>query len=280
MTQNLPLDYEDPVHEGFFDPIQELLGASAPSLNITVQNSTTLQIVVTGENDQQAVAVQGRYRYRSAAGTTTAALPGGLADGIHDVYVTASDNDFTGGLGDIDAATVYTFGLEIKQTATTPSTTLYRKVGEVQVASSAIVGFWQTVGQRAIGGQQVFARAEHASQSAVIARAAATPTVDIARVENSSGTALFAIDKDGKLRLGTPTIENASGSVLTLTGALKLSSYFAANGKTPAAAPVFTPTNVSADSSFDANSLTLHELADVVGTMIAKLVDIGLFASS
>lgn len=41
--------------------------------------------------------------------------------------------------------------------------------------------------------------------------------------------------------------------------------------------PTYTPTNVTTDRSYDANSTTLDEIADVVGTMIGDLQTIGLF---
>jgi hypothetical protein len=44
----------------------------------------------------------------------------------------------------------------------------------------------------------------------------------------------------------------------------------------PAASATYTPTNVSTDRSFDADSTTLAELADVVGTIIADLQASGL----
>ncbi len=42
--------------------------------------------------------------------------------------------------------------------------------------------------------------------------------------------------------------------------------------------PTYTPTNVITDRAFDADSTTLAELADVVGTMIADMQAIGLFS--
>jgi hypothetical protein len=38
----------------------------------------------------------------------------------------------------------------------------------------------------------------------------------------------------------------------------------------------YTPTNVTTDRSFDANSTTLDEIADVLGTLIADLQTMGL----
>jgi hypothetical protein len=61
----------------------------------------------------------------------------------------------------------------------------------------------------------------------------------------------------------------ASGSVAKL-------GFF---GVTPAVRPsAYTPTNVSADRSFDANSTSMDELADVLGTLIADLQTLGLVA--
>jgi hypothetical protein len=39
----------------------------------------------------------------------------------------------------------------------------------------------------------------------------------------------------------------------------------------------YTPSNVSTDRSFDANSTTLDEIADVLGTVIADLQTLGIF---
>ena len=48
-------------------------------------------------------------------------------------------------------------------------------------------------------------------------------------------------------------------------------------GTSPAAqASAYTPTNVSTDRSYDANSTTLDEIADVLGTLIADLQSYGL----
>lgn len=48
-------------------------------------------------------------------------------------------------------------------------------------------------------------------------------------------------------------------------------------GQTPAVQPAaYTPTNVTPDRSFDANTVLIAELADVVGTLIADLQTLGL----
>lgn len=151
MTQHIELDYADPVHEGFFDPIQELLGTHAGNFRITVKNETTLQIAAGTDNDQVTIAINGKYRWRTTA--TTAALPGGLSNGEHPVFVTGSPNNFGGPLGDPDETTDYTFGLQIKKTGETPGTALYRLVGYVTVASSKITAFRQVVSS--VSGPQI-----------------------------------------------------------------------------------------------------------------------------
>jgi hypothetical protein len=55
-------------------------------------------------------------------------------------------------------------------------------------------------------------------------------------------------------------------------------TLWSVHGATPVAqSAAYTPTNVSTDRAFDANSTTLAELADVVGTMIADIQATGLF---
>ena len=149
MTQNWDLNYGNVVHEGFFDPIQELLGASVPSLRIFVLNATTLRIAAGTGNDQVAVAIEGRHRWITS--TVNASLPGGLVNGVGDVFVTASDNLYDGAVGDPDINTIYTFGMEIIAAGGTPATALYRKVGEVDVSSSAIIAYRSLAGSRPSG---------------------------------------------------------------------------------------------------------------------------------
>lgn len=152
MTQHIELDYSDPVHEGFFDAIQELLGAYAPTnFKIERVNATTIKVVASTDNGQVGMAINGKYRWRTTE--TTAALPGGLPDGEHPIFVTASANSFGGPLGDPDEATDYKFGLQIKKSGETPATAHYREVGKVTVASGAITGLRQLVAS--VSGAQI-----------------------------------------------------------------------------------------------------------------------------
>jgi hypothetical protein len=142
MTQHINLKHGDILHAGFTAPIQELLSGAAPNFRVLILNNTTLKITAGEGDDQQSIAIDGRYRYRTTE--TTAVLPGGLANGEHPVFVTASDNDFTGGIEEPDK-TVHTFSLQIKKTGETPSTAIYRLIGYVIVASEKIAAFRQVV---------------------------------------------------------------------------------------------------------------------------------------
>lgn len=144
MTQNIALKHEDILHAGFTGAIQELLSGATPQFYLVFANSTTLKIVPGAGDKQQSISIQGRYRFRTTE--TTAALPGATPDGTHPVFVTASDNDYSGPTNEPDKPTVYTFGLEIKKSGETPGTALYRQVGSVIVVSGAITGFEQTAG--------------------------------------------------------------------------------------------------------------------------------------
>lgn len=185
MTQHIPLDHGDPVSEAFFDAIQELLGAAAPALSITVTSATVLTLAASAENGQASVAIQGRYRWRTS--NTTATLPGGLSDGWHPVFVTGSDNDFSGSTEDPDSPTDYSFGLQILASGNTPATEIYRQIGVVEVTSGAITSYRQTVGGGRIDGQPVDATADHASQVPLRGRAASGQTANLLELINESG---------------------------------------------------------------------------------------------
>lgn len=150
MTQQISLKHGDILHAGFTGPIQELLSAATANFRIIVLNNTTLQITAGTDDLQRGIAIKGRYRFRSTE--TTAVIPGGLANGEHPVFVTASDNNFTGPIEEPDI-TVHTFGLEIKKAGETPSTAIYREVGKITVAGGVIASFRQTVGS--VAGPQI-----------------------------------------------------------------------------------------------------------------------------
>lgn len=142
MTQHIELKHGQILHAGFTAPIQELLSAAVVNFRLVRVNSSTVAVPASAGAGQVGIAVGGKYRWRSSE--ITAALPGGLPNGEHPIFVTASDNDFGGPTEDPDK-TVHTFGLEVKKAGETPSTALYREVGKVTIAAAAIAGIRQTV---------------------------------------------------------------------------------------------------------------------------------------
>lgn len=381
MTQHFPLNYTNVVHEGFFDPIQELLGTYT-GLRIYVVNGTTLGITAGTGNSQVAVTINSSdatlagFRYISS--NITASLPGGLTDGTGSVYVTASQNSFNlAAPSDPDSATDYTFALSILASGT-PSTNLYRKVGEVDVVSSAITAFRPMGGPRTTSEFPLVATADNASQAGLTVKAASSQSANIVNVLNSSGTSLVTVTSTGKLvaattdgveisgaggndtlnlsdttsgtgitiggdvtvyreganelrtddevvskrtatqpafstQVGTETYRRLSiaangeitigtgsaaadlrlrrsttktlaiddgssgAAAVSITGTLATSGNVGFNGQAAAAQPDYTVTNGTTDRTFNANSTTIDELADVVATVIADLTSIGLF---
>lgn len=103
--------------------------------------------------------------------------------------------------------------------------------------------------------------------------------------DSDAGTALFLLQGTSAVKMsfatynsqpinfwigGTKRLDVTSSGV-QLTGSL---GFF---GTTPAAQPsAYTPSNVTTDRSYNANSTTLDEVADVLGTLIADLQSVGL----
>jgi len=150
VTQHLELKHGQILHEGFTAPMQELNSAAAVNFRLSVVNSTTIKVAAGTGNDQVGLAIEGQYRWRSTE--TTATLPGGLSNGEHPVYVTASANDFSGPIATPDN-TVHTFGLQVRKSGEPPTTDLYRLVGYVTIASNAITALRQVVGS--VSGAQI-----------------------------------------------------------------------------------------------------------------------------
>ena len=73
---------------------------------------------------------------------------------------------------------------------------------------------------------------------------------------------------------GNYFIHQSGSTASVLGGALTIAGTLAVG--TPQA---YTPTNVTPDRAYDANSTTTEELADVLGTLIADLKTIGLLIS-
>lgn len=202
MAENISLPAGALAISPFFAAIQEMLGASAPSLNIVVLNGTTIKVACSALDGQQTASIEGRYRYRTT--DLTAAHPGG-ASGTHNIFITASDNSFSGS-PTVDA-TVYDFGLTIL-TSGSPGTALYRKVGEVDWDGTKIIGIRQLAGNRRDDAPLV-PTAPIAGLTPVRVRGAASQSAALQTWETSGGTTLAKVNADG-------TIEGPAGFVLAV----------------------------------------------------------------
>lgn len=86
------------------------------------------------------------------------------------------------------------------------------------------------------------------------------------RDSDNDATVLFGHDgTDFNMTFANTTDWNIGSVVVKMAGTLEVG--------TP---QTYSPTNVSADRAYDANSTTTEELADVLGTLIADLQTIGL----
>lgn len=230
MTQHFPLDYGDVVHQGFFDPIQELLGASLPSLRIEVGNSSTLTISAGTGNDQVTAALTNSTGtvagFRWITSSINATLPGALTNGTGSVYITASDNDFSGSVSAPDAGTDYSFAMEIKASGT-PTTDLWRKVGEVDVSGGAITAFRPMGGPRVTSEFTLAARPDTATQPGLLITGRASQSGDLIQVRDSSGTMIHSVSPAGNI---TGTGDLTIGGDLRLTGATQANLTLVSDG--------------------------------------------------
>jgi len=209
MTQNVALAAGNRAVTPFFTAIQELLGAGAPAFRLLVLNDTTIRCVAGTVNDQQTIAVQGKYRFRTT--NADAAHPGGAA-GTHSVYVTASDNSYSG-TPTVDA-TVYDFGLTIL-TSGTPGTALYRKVGEVDWDGTKITALRMWTGTR-YDGDPGFHIAPTAAHVPLKVRGAASQSGALAEFQSNTGTVLASISAAGGATFSA--LINAASAGISING--------------------------------------------------------------
>jgi microcystin-dependent protein len=133
VTQHRNLDYGQRLPEALLDAFQEYISTLLVNLRLTI--SGTVLIIPAGPgNAQVGAGINGRWRWNTS--DVSAAHPAGAA-GQYDVFLTATDNSFTGGTPETDN-TVYTFGMQILAQGSTPGTPLYRKVAETTWNGSAI----------------------------------------------------------------------------------------------------------------------------------------------
>lgn len=113
--------------------------------------------------------------------------------------------------------------------------------------------------------------------------------VDNDTVDGTVGTLVMGVGVGSFYGGVSPTFAGYSGTLVPILGekAALISYDNATSGLTATTvqtaideiaddSDVYTPTNVSADRSYDANSTTLDEIADVLGTLIADLQDRGI----
>lgn len=109
--------------------------------------------------------------------------------------------------------------------------------------------------------------------------AAATTTGKGGSVDIVGGAGVGTTQDGGDINIyaGAKTAGGNEGAVYVAASSNNRLSFF---NKTPAVARVaaYSPSSVTTDRSFDANSTTLDELADVLGTLITDLQSYGLLA--
>ena len=215
MTQNATLNAGQRAVEPFFDAIQEQLGASGPSFYLVIVSDTLIRVPAGTENDQATIAIQGRYRWitNNTAGRGEATHPGG-ASGTYDVWVTATENSWTGS-PTVDS-TDYNFGLVIRASGSPPTATLMRKVGEVDWDGTRITALRQLVGARRDGGP-AFLAAPHTQVTPLRVKAAASQVAALAIFQNSAGTAVLTVGSAGAIT-STAGITDSSTTGLVLSG--------------------------------------------------------------
>ncbi len=100
------------------------------------------------------------------------------------------------------------------------------------------------------------------------------PSAGVARIIGVGGTFNEGLDFDFDGASNVVAVTSSTGAGLQI-GTTTLGFY----GATPVVqSPAYTPTNVVADRTYDANATNVDELADVLGTLIADLQATGLIA--
>lgn len=148
MTQHRNFATNDVFPAGFLDALEQFLGTHASNFQLVRANATTIALKDEVGNDpgsdntQVSIAIQGRWRFIAAA--LNAAVPGGLAAGIHNIWVGSPDNN----PAQEDAGTFdYSFSLILLDALATPTTAIYRKVGTFWWDGAQIISVHQTVGR-------------------------------------------------------------------------------------------------------------------------------------
>jgi hypothetical protein len=141
VAQHIPLDFEDPVPEEFFDAIQEMLSGIAVNFLLRQVSPTIIKVVAGAGHDQVSLSIGGAYRFITA--DAQVAHPGG-AGGIYSVWATSLANQAPPAAG--PAGGDHTFGLAITSGAAPAGAGISRQVGRLVWNGSAILQVITTVG--------------------------------------------------------------------------------------------------------------------------------------
>ena len=287
------------ITEDWLDDLQEILSRHVDGLHLERVSNTQLRAAVDGQGSVVTDDVSGANKWRYVTTAPTVAVSG--ASGARFIYAVG------GADSGIDPATNSnkTFTLEASTGAASGTNT--RLLGTCSWSGSAVSNVRFTAGQQPpadlnnafeitpndAGGVPLTLRG-YSGQTADLFRVGTSSSASDRVVINASGQlALPVTGSTGGLSIGgdTTLYRSASntlrtgGSVvvdvgLTVVGNASIGGSGVSigfYGATPVAkSSAYSISNATADRSFNADSTTVDELADVVGTLITDLKNMGL----
>lgn len=288
------------ITEDWLDDLQELLSGHIDGVYLERVDNTTIRAQIDSHGSVVTDAVSGANKWRYVTSPPIVVVSGGA--GTRYIYaVGGADSN----VGDPSTNANKTFTLEAATSS--PSGTNTRLLGTCSWSGSAVSNI------RFLAGQQPPADLTNAfSVSPVDAggtpltlRGVSGQTANLMQVgSTSSATDRFILSAAGQLSLpvtgsgggvvfgGDATLYRSGSNALRTSSSLTVDSAFttAANasiggsgssigfyGATPVAkSSTYSMSNVTTDRALNADSTTVDELADVVGTLITDLKNMGL----
>lgn len=289
---------ETPVTEEWLDDIQELLSRHIAGFRLERPTADQVRTVV----DQHASLVtdSGKWRYM----TTVTSLVVSGTPGIKTIYAIGGPDSGV----NPSVNTNLDFSLEI--TAGTPAGQNPRRLGTLEFNGTTVQTMRWLAGQQPPGdlfnafiikpldpaGVPLTIQG-FAGQSVDLLRIGTSTSVfDRLRLSAAGQLALPVQGIDGGLVIGNEVkLYRSAVNTVSMQGSLVVVGTLATTGSVQLGnsaddtigffgsagivRPIgYAPTNVTTRRSFNANDVTLHELADAVGTIIADLKAFGLFA--
>lgn len=249
MSKQRDFSTGDVLPAGFLDALNEFLGAQSSNFSLAKLTSTSIKVTQgdgaanpASGNGQVSVAIAGAWRY--ITGAVSASVPGALAAGTHDIYVTTQLNNSASE----DAGTFsYAFGLKLLQSGGTPSGTgseaLYRKVGTFVWTGSAISTVLPFIGSPAQG------------SVAIAALGALTPATDTMPYFTGTGLA------------GTTTLSSFARTILDDTSAAAVRATIGAAATGGGLDPALMPDGSITEPKYATDSVSARAIApDAVGS--------------